>query len=300
MMRANATDMSLLHAIQKREDKEKADAWWMDDGTRTFLFKCMQLESSAVLTVDRDNHEHMTCRQVRDTATLPGMCSGGRVIGRQGPPGPSFAADADASIMQTLNVSCALQLAELPPARVGEYWRRYMSAFAGAPDAQECLPCITFCSVRRQRDALASSKPLQLTSSAINPVSVGCAECLVQWRGDPDSAAGRRLDRLYFEALQMWTAVQVGYPDRVKVGTDVRQWGEERIRSLAVLQPQDWEKLTCVLHVAGPSAGPALSQSGAYSGFTPAAPLHGVQVGRHCAVPGTTLSSVLTPADRRS
>ena len=41
----------------------------------------------------------------------------------------------------------------------------------------------------------------------------------MQWRGDPDSAAGRRLDRLYFEALQMWTAVQVGYPDRVKVGT---------------------------------------------------------------------------------
>jgi hypothetical protein len=48
----------------------------------------------------------------------------------------------------------------------------------------------------------------------------GRAECLVQWRGDPDSAAGRRLDRLYFEALQMWTAVQVGYPDRVKVGSN--------------------------------------------------------------------------------
>lgn len=47
----------------------------------------------------------------------------------------------------------------------------------------------------------------------------GCAECLLQWRGDPDSPAGRRLDRLYFEALQMWTAVQVGYPDRVKVGS---------------------------------------------------------------------------------
>ena len=58
--------MSLLHAIQKREDKEKADAWWMDDGTRTFLFKCMQLESSAVLTIDWGNHEHMTCRQARD------------------------------------------------------------------------------------------------------------------------------------------------------------------------------------------------------------------------------------------
>lgn len=41
----------------------------------------------------------------------------------------------------------------------------------------------------------------------------------MQWRGDPESAAGRRLDRLYFEALQMWTAVQVGYPDRVKVGS---------------------------------------------------------------------------------
>lgn len=49
------------------------------------------------------------------------------------------------------------------------------------------------------------------------------AECLLQWRGDPESPAGRRLDRLYFEALQMWTAVQVGYPDRVKVGlcTDI-------------------------------------------------------------------------------
>ena len=66
MLRADAAEMSLLHVIQKREDKEKADAWWMDDGTRTFLFKCMQLESSAVLTIDRDNHEHMTCRQVRD------------------------------------------------------------------------------------------------------------------------------------------------------------------------------------------------------------------------------------------
>jgi hypothetical protein len=59
-------DVALLHATQKQEEKEKADAWWMDDGTRTFLFKCMQLESSAVLTVDRDNHEHMTCRQARD------------------------------------------------------------------------------------------------------------------------------------------------------------------------------------------------------------------------------------------
>lgn len=72
--------------MQKREEREKADAWWMDDGTRTFLFKCMQLESSAVLTVDRDNHEHMTCRQVRAAQGGPAaMCSECSSIGRQGP-----------------------------------------------------------------------------------------------------------------------------------------------------------------------------------------------------------------------
>lgn len=66
---AAAAETSVPDLTQRKEDQEKSDAWWMDDGTRTFLFKCMQLESSAVLTIDRDHHEHMTCRQVRTAQT---------------------------------------------------------------------------------------------------------------------------------------------------------------------------------------------------------------------------------------
>jgi hypothetical protein len=78
------------------------------------------------------------------------------------------------------------------------------------------VPCRAFdpCDVR----PCSCAVPVATCSVPMfNVLFAGCAECLVQWRGDPDSLAGRRLDRLYFEALQMWTAVQVGYPDRVKV-----------------------------------------------------------------------------------
>ena len=56
--------------MQMREEQEewerlqKPDARWMDEDTRDYMFDCMKMESSAVLTIDPDHHERMTCRQV--------------------------------------------------------------------------------------------------------------------------------------------------------------------------------------------------------------------------------------------
>ena len=118
----------------------------------------------------------------------------------------------------TLGGSSAAQLADLAPVRIGELWRQYMTAFAGVNIRKHhlcCSHCNVWYSAQQLRETPDDLKRPSRLCCQCN--FGGCAECLERWEGDPESKAGRRLDRLFFEALQMWTAVQVGYPDRVKV-----------------------------------------------------------------------------------
>lgn len=110
--------------------REQSDAWWMDDATRLFLFKCMQLEGTAVLTIDKANPQRFTCRQVH-SVMMQGPCRACFASCCQLPSVQHAACNVTYMTVEPMSCVTPSQLAEMAPERVGELWRKYMSAFAG-------------------------------------------------------------------------------------------------------------------------------------------------------------------------